>query len=167
MVTCDRSDIDPCSYITNGGYAGALRTELNYLLANCPARNWDCNPTPCCTQPKYYNLDHLFNGLNPWYFCNNRTDCYSYDCSSAPGGGTLCNYGSIVLQDSIVSYVRRVAQQGRPLCESNSSVLGNVYNIYFFYGNYGGSSCEGDDPCFDYYLYLKVDYACPCSGPGE
>ncbi len=138
LTSCDRQDVDPCSYISNGAYAQSLQSVLNNLLANCPARDWDCNPSPCCTETKYYNLNRTFNGLNPWFFCRNRTDCYSYDCSTYPvSGGTLCNYGSIALQDSMLTYCRSLASTGRPHCACNTAVLGNVYTITILYGSYG------------------------------
>ena len=117
ITSCDRQDVDPCSFLSNGAFAQNLQSVLNNLLANCPARNWDCNPSPCCTESKYYSLNRTFNGLNPWFFCRNRTECYSYDCSSDPvNGAALCNYASVALQDSMLAYCRSLANAGKPYC---------------------------------------------------
>ena len=44
--------IDACNYTDIRAFADALLEELNYRLANCPFRIWECNPGPCCLTTK-------------------------------------------------------------------------------------------------------------------
>lgn len=68
FLSCTQADMDPCSYVNISGFISAFITELNNQLNKCPARSWDCNPSPCCTTETVIALSSLdpFD-VNPFF----------------------------------------------------------------------------------------------------
>lgn len=162
LLSCTQYDMDPCAYLNMSSFTSALVTELNNQLNNCPARNWDCNPSPCCTTQIVIALSSLPSGtINPYFYCLDA-DCTTFYCIY----GDLHNYTDVALQNAILSDIRNKAYNARPYCGSSTTIRAGIYSYQVFLQNYGGSCTSGGDPCLNAEIKVRVTYACNCGEEG-
>ncbi|MEP7197778.1 MAG: hypothetical protein ABI851_14760 [Saprospiraceae bacterium] len=165
LLSCTQADMDPCSYIDMNSFISALVTELNNQLTNCPARNWDCNPSPCCTTDVVMALSSLdpFT-INPYFYCT-EADCTTFTCDGTPAG-SIHNYTDVALQNAILSDIRMKAYNARPYCGSSTTIKGIIYT-YQVFAQVIGNCSSGGSPCYNAEIKVRVKYKCPCEGEGS
>ncbi len=172
---CDRVDIDPCDYGTNAIYAGAMVSELEHQINDCLLQSLPpCNiQNGCCSSTLEIQMsDLLYYGTNPWFYCFERTNCDSFYCNAA--GAIINIFGSIALQDFMISSALNRAAANRPVCSGGNPsepgsppVYGIVDQIEFNIITQR-FICTGDDPdgCYNSTMFIKVHYRCyNCGNP--
>lgn len=158
LLSCTQSDLDPCSYVNISGFISALVAELNNQLNNCPARGWDCNPSPCCLEYLVIALSSLpGSSNNPFFYCTDE-DCNTFYCS---GKGYLHNYSDVSYQNAIISHIKSRAMAARPYCWNSGATQGSIYE-YEVFSETNGSCESGGSPCFNTEIKVKVYYSCEC-----
>ncbi len=162
-LTCNRQDIN-CS---NNGYTFALAVaaELNNVYQNCRTHA-ACNLQICCSdQTSLLRLDQNYSGVNPWYYCENKTDCTPVSC--AQGGGTIHNNVTQSIQDQMISGVLTFINLyvTKPVCDD---VTARIKDLSFFVEPFGSTPCDNSTGCADYRISVTItwEFCGNCSGEG-
>jgi len=160
---CDRHVIDPCDYSTNRQYALALVAELQHQMDDCMLTSvYACgNEETCCHPHVEVYPTHVYTDIptDPWKYCFERTNCDSFWCQSA--GAYINLFGTIDLQDWMISEALQIADDNRPSCTyfSEPAVIERIQFILFTQR----FRCENNatsSGCFNSSMYIKVTYFC-------
>lgn len=159
--------IDACNYTDIIAFADALLEQLNYRLANCPFRIWECNPGPCCLTTKEFSIgsnNYTVDNTNrmPFGFCLNTVSCAPFFCQIA--GGTFHSVVDPKFMQAIITFLRNLAENNRPECTNSAGgkYLAEVYSIQIDKGIDSRDRCDEthSSDCHNRNWSLRVNYTC-------
>ncbi|NOT36970.1 MAG: hypothetical protein HOP11_06300 [Saprospiraceae bacterium] len=165
LLSCNQSDLNPCSYSSIESFVDALIAELNNQLNNCGMALVDCNQSlgPCCYDDALFTFNtQLSSGKNPYFYCTNQS-CNSFTCIGLIGGGSQHNILTVADQNELLGRLRTAAiTQGNIACNGS---YGPIHKYEVFRTPPIGiplGACSSDGPCFNLSIRMKVTYLCSC-----
>ncbi|NOT35852.1 MAG: hypothetical protein HOP11_00580 [Saprospiraceae bacterium] len=164
--SCTRDSFDHCDYPNIRASSHAFRLLINRLLRNCPPRNFECYPDPCCLTTSIIDLGNATvdnTDRMPFGYCLDRETCNAFYCNIA--GGTFHNFSDIVFQDAIITYLKNLANQNRPTCPNGQQA--SVYSLLVPETVDSRDRCDETtlSDCHNRHWKLEVKYTCgSCNG---